>query len=372
MGKYLESFIDHLDTNEDEHEYVLFMSEREFDEFSPKSPRIQRVKTAIKSGGIMEHALFPLELQKKHLDLVLFPTPHIPLFYFGKSVIILPDLVSYFYPEKHLSGSFMRFIQTFLLRMNIQKASTIIVLGEVLKRDIIEIFDTKEEKIHIIPPMHITPHPSPLLKGEGVKNENNLPSPSRRRVGDEVWENEGAQFLRKENLNGKYILCVWELREYKNIPRLLTAYNLLVKEDKTDIDLILIWKEDPSYHEIRSTLIALGLQSRVHIYNVLDDEKIGLLYQNASLYVLPSLYEGSEQAILEPLSYNIPIASASLPSITSILTKDDALFFRPMSVSDIRDALKKGLSNPMKKDIIRDMSRHDVSNISTQILKTFS
>lgn len=110
----------------------------------------------------------------------------------------------------------------------------------------------------------------------------------------------------------------------------------------------------------------------MHIYNVLDDEKIGLLYQNASLYVLPSLYEGSEQAILEPLSYNIPIASASLPSITSILTKDDALFFRPMSVSDIRDALKKGLSNPMKKDIIRDMSRHDVSNISRQILKTFS
>lgn len=154
MGKYLASFVDHLDTNEDEHEYVLFMREREFDEFSPKSPHIQRVKTAIKSGGIMEHALFPLELQKKHLNLVLFPTSHIPLFYFGKSVIMLPDLVSYFYPEKHLSGSFMRFIQTFLLRMSIQKASTIIVLGEVLKRDIIEIFDTKEEKIHVLPPMH--------------------------------------------------------------------------------------------------------------------------------------------------------------------------------------------------------------------------
>jgi len=31
-----------------------------------------------------------------------------------------------------------------------------------------------------------TPHPSPLLGGEGTKSENNLPSPSRRRVGDEV------------------------------------------------------------------------------------------------------------------------------------------------------------------------------------------
>lgn len=131
-------------------------------------------------------------------------------------------------------------------------------------------------------------------------------------------------------------------------------------------------KEDPTYHEIRSTLIALGLQSRVHIYNVLDEEKIGYLYQNTSLYVLPSLYEGSEQAILEPIAHHLPIASALLPSVTALLKKDDAIFFRPMGIQDIRDALKKGLSNPMKKDIIRDMSRHDVSNISRQILKTFS
>jgi len=105
---------------------------------------------------------------------------------------------------------------------------------------------------------------------------------------------------------------------------------------------------------------------------VLDEEKIGYLYQNTSLYVLPSLYEGSEQAILEPIAHHLPIASALLPSVTALLKKDDAIFFRPMGIQDIRDALKKGLSNPMKKDIIRDMSRHDVSNISRQILKTFS
>jgi hypothetical protein len=64
----------------------------------------------------------------------------------------------------------------------------------------------------------------------------------------------------------------------------------------------------------------------------LEEEKIELLYQNASLYALPSLYEGSEETILTPLTYKLPLISSVLPSITSLITKDDAIFFRPMSI----------------------------------------
>ena len=42
------------------------------------------------------------ELYKEKLDSVLFSHPSIPLFYFGKSTIILSDLISYFYPEKRM------------------------------------------------------------------------------------------------------------------------------------------------------------------------------------------------------------------------------------------------------------------------------
>lgn len=109
------------------------------------------------------------------------------------------------------------------------------------------------------------------------------------------------------------------------------------------MDLVLIGKEDPTYHDIRSELIELGLQGRVHIYNVLDESKIAFFHKNASLYVLPSLYEASELPVLRPLTENIPILCSLLSSITAILPKDEATFLRPMSVADIKQALQKSL-----------------------------
>lgn len=137
-----------------------------------------------------------------------------------------------------------------------------------------------------------------------------------------------------------------------------------------DIDLVLVGKEDPAYHEIRSILIQLGLQSQVHIYNVLEEEKVGFLYQNASLYVLPSLYEGSELPILAPLAYNLPIASSLLPSVTALLGKENALFFRPMSIPEIKESLKKALSNSSFRQDKKDISLYSTASVSEKILNT--
>lgn len=141
-----------------------------------------------------------------------------------------------------------------------------------------------------------------------------------------------------------------------------------MEEEKVQADLVLVGKEDPTYHKIRSTLIQLKLQNRVHIYNVLDEEKIELLYRNASLYILPSLYEGSEEALLAPLAYSLPIVSSSLPSITAVLSKDEAVFFRPMSVLEMKEALAKALSHPPVAQKKRDMSAYSVPAVSKNIL----
>lgn len=274
---------------------------------------------------------------------MFFTSPYIPAFYFGKSISLISDLSSYFYPQKHRGGALERYWQTFLLRESMRKSSALIVLSEVLKRDIIEIFDTHEEKIHVIPPLYREVKPS----------KNNL-----------------ASFLTQEGIGEKYLLSVGELREYKNIPRLLQAYHLLTQEDSTAPDLVLIGKEDPTYHEIRSTLISLGLQNRVHIYNVIDEEKLEFLYQNATLFILPSLYEGSEEVLLAPLAHHLPIAASILPSITSALSKDQAVFFRPMSVREIQEVIKTALS-PLAPKQKKDMNPYSPASVNAEIHSAF-
>ena len=346
IGKYIESFVSYLQQNEDSHEYVLFFNDRELSGFTRVSKNIRTIKTSAKRGNLSEQIIFPYELKKEKLDIMLFSEPRIPFFYFKKSIIILPDLLQYFYPEKHLKWTWMRNWHNYILRQSIRKSDTIIALSEVLKHDIIEIFDTPEEKIHIISPMYY----DILL----------------------ISENESKQFLQKENLNKEYILSVWELREYKNIPRFLQAYNMLLKEHEIDMDLVLVGKEDPTYHEIRSTLIDLWLQNRVHIYNIHEDDKLGILYQNASLYVLPSLYEGSEQTLLSSFAYCLPTVSSILPSITPFLGKNNVASFRPMSIPDMREALRKALKNPLIKRDKKYMTAYSPSSVSRQMLDIFN
>ena len=349
IGTYIENLVSHLDQSEDTNEYVLFFDDKNFGEFLPKSPRIRTVKTGVKIGSISEQILFPRELLQVKLDHMFFSHPCIPFLYRKKTTILLVDLVAYFYPEKYLKWWLLQYWKGFILRHSIRKSDTIIALSDVLKHDLIEIFDIQEERISVIPPMFPELGNTPMGK-----------------------ENEIQQFLLKEGISKKYILSVGELREYKNIPRLLQAYDLFLKESWEDIDLVLVGKEDPTYHEVRSIIIQLGLQNRVHIYNMLDVTQMRLLYQNALFFVLSSLYESTELVLLMAMACELPITSAILPSITNILSKEDVVFFRPMSIPDMQSALTQFLIKPLWKQKKKDMDKYSISSVSKKIVETFS
>lgn len=183
MGKYLAEFISYLNQNQDTNEYVLFFHDRELSEFTTNSPRFRTVKTSSKIGSLSEQLIFPYELSKEKLDVMLFSAPNTPVLYYGKTIVIVPDLVSYFYPMKHLKGSWRRNSSNFILRRSLQKASAIIAFSEILRRDIIEIFDIHEDKISIIPPMFLD------TLSEKVQTREEI-----------------QQALALENIHGKYML----------------------------------------------------------------------------------------------------------------------------------------------------------------------
>ena len=109
-----------------------------------------------------------------------------------------------------------------------------IVPGKRVKKDLVELFGTKEEAIEIIPP--------------GIPIDAN---------GISFSETEVRQMKESLGIRQKeYFLHLGSIEERKNIVRFLEAFSKIVDE-YPDIGLVLAGKENPEYHAVRDALVQL-------------------------------------------------------------------------------------------------------------------
>ena len=104
-----------------------------------------------------------------------------------------------------------------------------------------------------------------------------------------------------------------------------------------------------------------------------DNDTLVALYNAASLFVLPSFYEGFGIPVLEAMSCGTPvIVSESLWGHE--VTGDHALFFDPYDVIDIAEKMLVALSKPKIADQMREKGLLHVKKFSWSVTakKTFA
>ncbi len=83
------------------------------------------------------------------------------------------------------------------------------------------------------------------------------------------------------------------------------------------------------------------------------DETLSVLYQQATVFVYPSLYEGFGIPPLEAMSFNCPVVCSNTSSIPEVVG-DAAQFFDPYDVGDMRDAIEKVVtSKEIRAELIK-------------------
>jgi len=128
------------------------------------------------------------------------------------------------------------------------------------------------------------------------------------------------------------VIFVGEFSQRKGAERLDNA----LKETFEDIKAIFIGKGpyQPTYDKI--------------IYSGPVKHKNLPYYLNASdVFVLPTINEGSSNAILEAMACGLPIISADRDFNDDILTEDYSIKINPLNIKDIRDAIQKLYRNPI-------------------------
>lgn len=111
-----------------------------------------------------------------------------------------------------------------------------------------------------------------------------------------------------------YILFLGNLEPRKNLTTLIHAYRLLPETIRAKYSLILAgakgWKTEATQREIDAAIEA-GEQIK-HV-GFIDQDDRPALYQGASVFVMPSLYEGFGMPILEALASNTPVIASDIP-----------------------------------------------------------
>lgn len=181
--------------------------------------------------------------------------------------------------------------------------------------------------------------------------------------------------LKKYGLSqGKYILIVSRLVPEKRHLDLITAF------ETTGIEgwkLVIVGSSDYP-DEYSNAVMQKGKQKNNHIVTTgfLSGEPLQELFAHAGLFVLPSSHEGLPIAMLEALSYGLPVIASDIPANLEVeLTSGE--FFELGNVEQLKKLLIQYTSTPIDdnlRNVIKShvLAKYDWSDIAVKTSEVYS
>ena len=292
-------------------------------EFDVKNPNLiygkyfkKKFKYTSKFFSLYNYLISSLKLNSKKYD-IYHPT------YYGKGLLNLhnvPIILTVYdlIHEKFNSKDKISLINN--KRYLLEKAAKIICISKNTQNDLINFYNIDKRKTSVIYP--------------GVKNIF-------------VENNDEKKIISKSK---PYILYVGTRNKYKNYINFLKAYSLSSKLKK-DFNIIFFGGGSISLNE-KKLIIELGLDIKNILYFEGNDNRIKAYYENASILIYPSLYEGFGIVPLEAMNYSCPVVSSNTSCLPEV-QGNASLKFDPYSVEDIKDKIEKVLySEEIRKELI--------------------
>jgi len=202
-----------------------------------------------------------------------------------------------------------------------QNQAQIIAVSQTTKKDVIELLGFPADRVHVV-------YEALPIETKATMNQ--------------LTETQYDQIKNKLKLDRPYILFVGTREPRKNLDRLIEAWRPLAN----DFDLIIAGAKHQQLSQPLSDLPHLRLLGRV------NDQKLAVLYEEASLFAYPSLYEGFGLPILEAFSHGTPVVTSDNSGMKEV-AGNAAQLVQPESVESIRQGLIKVLNENLDDQQLR-------------------
>ena len=229
-----------------------------------------------------------------------------------KSVVTIHDLIFMRYPEFY--SFFDRKIHIYKFRKSARQANIVIAISEQTKADIIQFLDIPESKIKVI--------------YQGCQN-----------VFKESYSDQEKELVSKKfNLPNEFILNVGTIEARKNILAVVKAITNI------DTHLIIVGGETSYTTGIKKYILENKIENKIIFLKGLSNKELAIVYQLATIFVYPSLFEGFGIPIIEALYSKTPVITTN-SGVFPEAGGADSVYVDPNNIHEMQEKIQLLLTN---------------------------
>lgn len=232
------------------------------------------------------------------------------------TVVTIHDLIFMHHPEFYHRADVEICHKKFQYAANV--ADRIIAISQRTAADLIEMFNTPEEKIRIV--------------YQGCSPIFSQPA-------------DAAKVEENRRIYGRYIIGVGTIESRKN--QLLTVRALPLLPD--DVNLVLVGRQTAYARQIMAGANRLGVAERIFMLSNVAMADITALYAASIFASYPSFYEGFGIPMLEALAAGVPLIAAT-GSCLEEAGGPGAVYVNPDNVEEFAEAANRLIANPMLRE----------------------
>ena len=345
VGTYIRNVVRNLGRLDCESRYLLIGAASKVEEIGPLPPNFHTVPLTAPERSLKGYRAFRSAVKRLECDLV-----HVPNLFSFPRALPCPYVMTVHDMLEHMSQSreqkeFWQSLQFQLTRRTLSGAVKIFAVSNFTKNEIVKLFGIPAERIEVI----YNAIDERFLHGHATAADREL-------------------IAQRYQVTYPFLLYAGKISPHKNVVRMIEAFSALKTELGKealypDLKLIIIGDDLSGNPDLRRTVVRSGVQNDVRFLGFVPIEVLRIFYDEAKVFIFPSLYEGFGLPPLEAMAHGTPVVTSNVSSLPEVVG-NAAVLVNPENVFEIMRALHKVLIDQTLRDRMKERSYQQANRFS--------